>query len=61
MIIREIQSIILEKQRYDFDFPDHAKTLSSQQIWDIAKNKVLEDLCLPDSYPDGNHSMSPRE
>lgn len=54
MIIREIESIMLEKQRYDFDFPDHAKMLSSQEIWHIAKSKVMEDLCLPDSFLEDN-------
>jgi hypothetical protein len=50
MIIREIESVLLEKRRYDFDFPDNAKSLSSQEIWGIAKSRVMEELCLPDSF-----------
>ncbi len=50
MIIREIESIMLEKRRYDVDFPNNAKSLSSSDIWNIARSKVMEELCVPDSY-----------
>jgi hypothetical protein len=50
MIIREIESILLEKRRYDVDFPSSAKSLTSSEIWEIARNKVMQELCVPDSF-----------
>lgn len=50
MIIREIESIMLEKRRYDVDFPGNVKMLSSNDIWNIARNKVMQELCVPDSF-----------
>ncbi len=49
LVLRELESIILSKDTYDRDFPDHAKCLSRSELWKISFNKVLERLCLPSS------------
>jgi len=48
MIFLEMEAMTFTKERYDLDFPDHAKDLSRLQMWTIARRKVVEQLCIPD-------------
>lgn len=54
MIIQEMESMTFTKERYDLEFPDHAKDLARVEMWRIARSKVIEELCIPDPPPDEN-------
>jgi hypothetical protein len=45
LIIEEIQQLRLRKEEFDQDFPEHRKYLSHGELWDIARNKIMDDLC----------------
>ncbi len=44
---QELQALVVNKDHLDQDFPEHSKTIASQDFWKIAKNATLEKLSLP--------------
>ena len=58
LIHQEMESMFMAKERYDLDFPDHAKEISTTEMWQIARRKVLADLSEP---PDAKADRIPRQ
>lgn len=54
IIMQEMEAMTFTKESYDLEFPDHAKDLARVEMWGIARNKVIEELCTPDPSPDEN-------
>ena len=54
IIMQEMEAMTFTKERYDLEFPDHAKDLARVAMWGIARSKVIEELCTPDPSPDEN-------
>jgi hypothetical protein len=52
LIRREMDSMMAGKERYDLDFPAHAKQLTRPEIRQMARKRVMHDLCLPDFGPE---------
>jgi hypothetical protein len=46
-IQREMESMLFNKERYDIDDPDHTKELVSDQLRQLAREKVVHELCIP--------------
>lgn len=64
LLIRfEMETLGLTKERYDYKFPKHKRDISDGELFAIARNKVVESLCLPLSYqedflkPPATHSV----
>lgn len=49
VVNKELESLILSKEHYDADFPEHAKFLTKDDLWRMSYNKALEKLCMPPS------------
>ena len=47
LIIEEMESMLLEKELYDMEYPDHVKAVSGKEMWEIARSKVLSKLTDP--------------
>jgi hypothetical protein len=45
LIMEEMHQLRLRKEEYDQDFPEHRKYMSTGELWDIARNKIMDDLC----------------
>jgi hypothetical protein len=58
LIHQETESMFMSKERYDLDFPDHAKDISMTAMWQMARRKVLADLSEP---PDAKADRIPRQ
>jgi hypothetical protein len=48
MIFQEMEAMAFRKERYDLEFPDHAKDLTRLQMWTVARGKVIHELCMPE-------------
>jgi hypothetical protein len=48
MIFQEMEAMTFRKERYDLEFPDHAKDLTRLQVWTVARGKVIHELCMPE-------------
>jgi hypothetical protein len=47
LIQREMESLKLNKEIYDSAHPNRSKTVSDDELWRIARKKVLQKLCEP--------------
>ncbi len=54
LILEEMAFMMCNKELYDLDFPQHFKPMSSGQLWDLARKKVLEQICRPIPPDDSN-------
>jgi hypothetical protein len=54
MIFQEMEAMTFRKDRYDLEFPDHAKDFSRLEMWMIARGKVIHELCVPECIFDDN-------
>jgi hypothetical protein len=49
-LIREQMDLLLSaKEMYDRDYPQHFKPISSEELWRIARKRVMEIVCCPTS------------
>lgn len=55
LIVQEMGSMIVYKEAYDLDYPEHSKSMSSLELWHIARKKVIQELATPCS---GETSLS---
>jgi hypothetical protein len=46
-IQREMESLMFNKERYDMEYPDHTKNLVRHQLQQLAREKVIQELCIP--------------
>ena len=47
-LIREQMDLLLSaKEMYDLDYPQHFKSISSEELWRIARKRVMERVCSP--------------
>jgi hypothetical protein len=49
LIEREMESLKLNKEIYDSAHPNRSINLSDQELWRIARTKVIQKLCEPES------------
>ena len=49
LVATRMDSLLMEKCKYDAEFPDHIKPLSSPEMRHIARSAVVEELCTPPS------------
>ena len=49
LIEREMESLKLDKEIYDSAHPNRTRNLSDDQLWRIARTKVLQKLCEPEN------------
>ena len=49
LIQREMESLKLNKEVYDSAHPNRSKTFSDDELWRIARTKVLQKLCEPEN------------
>lgn len=47
MVRKEWESITLNKHMYDTEHPDNAKSISHEQMMQIARNKIIQELASP--------------
>ncbi len=52
MVQREFELLNFKKERYDLNYPEHAKELTKSEIRQIAREKVTQDLCTLPSCPE---------
>jgi hypothetical protein len=45
MVQREFEVLSFKKERYDLNHPEHVKEFTKQEIRQIAREKVVQDLC----------------
>lgn len=55
LVSDELESVLLDKQRYDHEYPGNVKEFSKEQLWNVARVRVLRRLCAPfcDADDDG--------
>ena len=47
-LIREQMDLLLSaKEMYDLDYPQHFKPISSEELWNMARERVMERVCCP--------------
>jgi hypothetical protein len=47
LIEEELESVLIQKERLDLSYPTHIKEMSSDQLWNIARARVIIRLCAP--------------
>jgi hypothetical protein len=52
MVQRECEVLTFRKERYDLNHPEHAKDLAKSEIRQVARQKVMEELCLLPCCPE---------
>jgi len=52
MVQRELESMTFRKERYDLNYPDHAKDLTKSEIRRLARHKVMHELCFLPCCPE---------
>ena len=57
LITQEMGSMIVYKEAYDLDYPQHRKNIAPAELWQIARRKVIEELAAPLS--EEPHSLQP--
>jgi pyruvate/oxaloacetate carboxyltransferase len=45
MVQREFEALSFRKERYDLNHPEHIKELTKTEIRQIAREKVIQDIC----------------
>jgi hypothetical protein len=53
-IQRELESMTFNKERHDMDYPDHKKDLPQEEMQQMARKKVLQELCIPPCSDDSS-------
>jgi hypothetical protein len=49
LIERELEALKLNKEIYDSAHPNQSKNFSADELWRIARTKVLQKLCKPEN------------
>ena len=49
LIQREMESLKLNKEIYDSAHPNQSRNFSDDELWRIARTKVLQKLCEPEN------------
>lgn len=49
-IQREMESMMFNKERHDIDYPGHKKDLPQDELQQIARKKVIQELCIPPCF-----------
>ena len=52
MVKTEYEKMAVHKHMYDVDYPEHAKRISGEQVREIARKKILQELSTPSSSTD---------
>ncbi len=52
MVQRELEALTFRKERYDLTYPEHVKNLAKPEMRQIAREKVIEELCMLPSCPE---------
>ena len=47
LIEEELEAVLFHKERLDLLYPKHAKELTSDQLWGIARARTIIKLCAP--------------
>ena len=47
LILEEMAFVALIKGVYDRRFPRHSKRIAGSELWEVARERVLEGLCDP--------------
>jgi hypothetical protein len=47
MVQKEWENMTINKHMYDAEHPDNAKTISREQMMQIARNKIIQELSSP--------------
>lgn len=58
LVEEEREHLTWKKAVFDWDYPDHAKSISFDELKEIARLKVMERLCMP---PDTTEEGGVRE
>jgi len=53
LIQREMESLKLNKEIYDSAHPNRSRNLSDDELWRMARTKVLQKLCEPENGASG--------
>jgi hypothetical protein len=48
IVQKEWEEMILNKYLYDAEHPDNKKNMSNQQMMQIARNKTMQELSMPE-------------
>jgi hypothetical protein len=54
MVKSECDKMTVHKHMYDVDYPDNAKNISSEQVREIARKKIIQELAAPLCSTDEN-------
>jgi hypothetical protein len=52
MVQKEWENMTINKHMYDAEHPDNAKSISREQMMQIARNKIIQELSSPPIPPD---------
>ncbi|GEM_PF-5567614 len=47
LILAAMQQMMLDKEIYDLEHPEHSRTMCSSDMWLLARKKVMRDLSDP--------------
>ncbi|MFC1834578.1 hypothetical protein ACFL2Q_07575 [Thermodesulfobacteriota bacterium] len=47
LVLLELESMLLSKEQYDIDFPQHIRPLSLSDLWRLARSSTVEKLSAP--------------
>ncbi len=50
LIVEEMESMMLEKEAIDLQYPQHSRDLSAAVLWSLARRKVISRLADPTYY-----------
>jgi len=48
LIREEMDRMVMDKEQLDAAFPEHERTVSKKDLWQMARKRVIADLCNPD-------------
>ncbi len=52
MVQREFEALTFKKERYDLNNPEHVKDLTKSEIRQLARDKVMQELCVLPCCPE---------
>jgi len=47
LIVAEMESMLINKMEYDAEHPEHVTQIDSARMWQLARTRVIQDLCAP--------------
>lgn len=47
LIMDEMESMLINKMEYDAEHPEHVTQIDSTRLWQLARTRVIQDLCAP--------------